>query len=345
MKRFVMGCALMVAALGAAAQPKEVAVVTGAGASFPAPLYARWAADYHQATGVRVNYQSIGSGAGVRQIEAATVDFGASDAPLAQEELVAKALVQFPTVIGGIVPVVNIPGIAAGQLRLDGAVLADIYLGRITHWNDARLVALNPDVALPDAAIAVVRRADASGSTFVFSHYLSAVSEVWRASVGTGTALNWPLGVGGKGNEGVAAFVRRLPHAIGYVEFAHAKQGGLAWVQLRNREGHFVAPGAASFRAAAAGADWGAGFYQILTHQPGQETWPIASATFVLLRRVQDKPQQAKAVLRFFDWAYGLGDASAAALDYVALPQQVKDAVMHSWGEIRDAAGQSIAPN
>jgi len=343
MKRFVMGCALMVAALGATAQSKDV--VTGAGASFPAPLYARWAADYHQATGMRVNYQSIGSGAGVRQIEAATVDFGASDAPLTQEELATKALVQFPTVIGGIVPVVNLPGIAAGQLRLDGAVLADIYLGRITRWNDARLVALNLDVALPDAAIAVVRRADASGSTFVFTHYLSAVSGPWREQVGTGTSVNWPLGVGGKGNEGVAAFVRRLPHAIGYVEFAHAKQGGLAWVQMRNREGHFVAPGAASFRAAAAGADWGAGFYQILTHQPGQEAWPIASATFVLLRRVQDKPQQAKAVLRFFDWAYGQGDASAAALDYVALPQQVKDAVMHSWGDIQDAAGQSITSN
>jgi len=342
MKRFAMGLVLCWFGAASAAEGDEV---TGAGASFPAPLYARWAADYHRATGARVNYQSIGSGAGVRQIEAGTVDFGASDVPLAQEELAAKALVQFPTVVGGIVPVVHVAGIAPGQLRLDGVVLADIYLGRITRWNDAAIAALNSDVPLPDAAIAVVRRADASGSTFVFSHYLSAVSEAWRGSVGTGTALNWPLGVGGKGNEGVAALVRRLPNAIGYVEFAHAKQGGLAWVQLRNREGAFVAPGAASFRAAAAGVDWGAGCAQMLTDQPGREAWPIASATFVLLRRLPEGSkgaQQAAAVLRFFSWAYSQGDVSAAALDYVALPQSVKEAVLQSWGEIRDAAGQPV---
>jgi len=317
--------------------------VTGAGASFPAPLYSRWAADYHQATGVKVNYQSVGSGAGLRQIEAKTVDFGASDAPLKADALAQKGLVQFPTVIGGIVPVVNIRGIAPGQLRLSGPVLAAIYLGEITRWNDAAIQALNPGVPLPHAPIAPVRRADGSGTTFGFTNYLSKVSAAWQSRVGEGTAVNWPVGAGGKGNEGVAAFVARLPNAIGYVEYAYVQQNGLAWVQLQNSAGHFVAPHAASFKAAAAGADWAKDFYQILTDQPGEHAWPIASATFILLHKVQERPQQAAAALRFFRWAYQAGEASASALDYVTLPQEVRDLVIQSWGEIRDAAGQRIA--
>jgi len=317
--------------------------VTGAGASFPAPLYSRWAADYHQATGVKVNYQSIGSGAGLRQIEARTVDFGASDAPLTDEELAAKGLVQFPTVIGGIVPVVNIAGVAPGQLRLSGALLADIYLGKIARWNDAAIVAMNPGVALPDAEIAPVRRADGSGTTFGLTHYLAKVSAQWKERVGSAAAVNWPVGAGGKGNEGVAAFVRRLPNSIGYVEYAYVKQNGLAWVQLQNRAGHFVAPNAASFQAAAAGADWERSFHQILTDQPGADAWPISSATFILMHRVQDKPQQAAAVLKFFRWTWQSGDASAAALDYVPMPHPVKDIIVQSWDDIRDTAGQPVA--
>jgi len=343
MKRFAIGAVVSgVMAVSTAWAQQEVSAVTGAGASFPAPLYSRWAADYHQATGIKINYQSVGSGAGLRQIEAKTVDFGASDAPLKEEALAEKGLVQFPTVIGGIVPVVNIRGIAPGQLRLSGEVLADIYLGKITRWNDAAIVALNPNVPLPNAAIAVVRRADGSGTTFGFTNYLSKVSADWQSRVGEGTAVNWPTGAGGKGNEGVAAFVARLPNSIGYVEYAYVKQNGLTWAQLQNNHGTFVAPHEASFKAAAAGADWASGFYQILTDQPGADAWPITSATFILLHKVQDKPQQAAATLKFFRWAYQFGDASASALDYVAMPQSVKDIVMQSWGQITDASGQRI---
>jgi len=341
MKRFAIGAVLSSVMLASAAWAQQEA--TGAGASFPAPLYSRWASDYHQATGVKINYQSVGSGAGLRQIEAKTVDFGASDAPLKEEALAEKGLVQFPTVIGGIVPVVNINGIEPGQLRLSGEVLADIYLGTITRWNDQAIAALNPGVALPDAAIAVVRRADGSGTTFGFTNYLSKVSAAWRSRVGEGTAVNWPTGAGGKGNEGVAAFVARLPNSIGYVEYAYVKQNGLTWAQLQNSDGNFVAPNEASFKAAAAGADWASGFYQILTNQPGAQAWPITSATFILMHKVQDKPQQAAATLKFFRWAYQSGDTSALALDYVAMPQSVKDIIIQSWSEIKDASGQSIS--
>jgi len=338
-------CAAAVVAMAvwpAAAHAQQEA--TGAGASFPAPLYSRWAADYHQATGVKVNYQSIGSGAGLRQIEAKTVGFWASDAPLSDADLAAKGLVQFPTVIGGIVPVVNIAGIAPGQLRLSGALLADIYLGKITRWNDAAIAAMNPGVPLPDAEIAPVRRADGSGTTFGLTHYLSKVSAEWKERVGTGTAVNWPVGAGGKGNEGVAAFVGRLPNSIGYVEYAYVKQNGLTWVQLQNRAGYFVAPNAASFQVAAAGAEWGRSFYQILTDQPGANAWPIASATFILMHKAQEKPAQAQAVLKFFRWAYQSGDASAHALDYVPMPQPVKDIIRQSWDDnIRGADGKPVA--
>ena len=343
MKRWINPLALSVVLCGVAMAPAMAQESTGAGASFPAPLYAKWAADYHKATGAKINYQSVGSGAGLRQIEAKTVDFGASDEPLTDEDLRKKGLVQFPTVIGGIVPVVNIQGVAPGQLKLSGPLLADIYLGKITRWNDPAIVALNAGVKLPDAAIAPVRRADGSGTTFGFTNYLSKVSPDWKAKVGEGKAVNWPLGAGGKGNEGVAAFVGRLANSIGYVEYAYVKQNKLNYAQLQNSAGHFVAPDEASFRAAAAGADWARSFYQILTNQPGKDAWPITSATFILMHKVQDKPQQAATVLKFFDWAYTSGDATASALDYVAMPQSVEAVIRKSWAEIQDGAGQPIA--
>ena len=328
-------------ALAGAAAAQDV---TGAGASFPAPLYAKWASDYNKATGARINYQSVGSGAGIKQIEAKTVDFGASDMPLKDEELKAKGLVQFPTVIGGIVPVVNIQGVAPGQLRLSGPVLADIFLGKIAKWSDPAIKALNPSLKLPDAAIAPVRRADGSGTSFIFTNYLSKVSPDWKAKVGEGTAVNWPTGAGGKGNEGVAAFVGRLPNSIGYVEYAYVKQNKMVWAQLQNGAGHFVAPEDKAFKAAAAGAEWNKSFYQILTNQPGNDSWPITGATFILMHKVQDKPAQAAAVLKFFDWAYKNGDKTADDLDYVPMPAAVKAQVEKLWAaELKDAAGKPIA--
>ena len=324
-------------------QPLAQSEATGAGASFPAPLYAKWAADYHKATGVKINYQSVGSGAGLRQIEAKTVDFGASDAPLKDEDLAKKGLVQFPTVIGGVVPVVNIKGIAPGQLKLSGAVLGDIYLGKVTQWNDAAIAALNPGVALPDAAIAPVRRADGSGTSFIFTNYLSKVNAEWKAKVGEGTAVNWPIGAGGKGNEGVAAFVGRLPNSIGYVEYAYVKQNKMNYVQLQNADGAFVTPDDDSFKAAAAGADWSKSFYQILTNQPGKAAWPLTGATFILMHKAQDKPQQAAATLKFFEWAYKSGDKQAGELDYVPMPEAVKGQIAKSWGQIVDGAGKAVA--
>lgn len=316
--------------------------VTGAGASFPAPLYARWAADYNKATGNRINYQSVGSGAGIRQISGKTVDFGASDAPLKDEDLAKDGLVQFPMVIGGVVPVVNIAGIATRQMKLSGAVLGDIYLGKITKWNDAAIAGLNPGLKLPDAQIAVVRRADGSGTSFIFTNYLSKVNEQWKSKVGEGTAVKWPTGAGGKGNEGVAAFVQRLPNSIGYVEYAYAKQNKMTYPLLQNAAGNFVAPDDASFKAAAAGADWAKSFYQILTNQPGKESWPITGATFIVMHARQDKPQPAAAALRFFDWAYKNGDQTALELDYVPMPDSVKSAARRQWARITDGAGAAV---
>ena len=333
-----LGAALLSFASLSAAQD-----VTGAGASFPAPLYAKWASDYNKATNVRINYQSVGSGAGLRQIEAKTVDFGASDAPLKDEDLAKKGLMQFPTVIGGVVPVVNIKGIAAGQLKLSGQVLGDIYLGKITRWTDPAIKALNPTLALPDAAIAPVRRADGSGTSFIFTNYLSKANADWKAKVGEGTAVNWPVGAGGKGNEGVAAFVGRLPNSIGYVEYAYVKQNKMNFVQLKNAAGNFVSPEDKAFKAAAAGADWAKSFYQILTEQPGKEAWPITGATFILMRKEQDKPAQAATSLKFFEWAYKQGDQTAANLDYVPMPDSVKAIVEKAWGEIKDASGKAVA--
>ena len=317
--------------------------VTGAGASFPAPLYSKWASDYHKATGVKINYQSVGSGAGLRQFEAKTVDFGASDAPLKDEELKAKSLVQFPTVIGGVIPVVNIKGIAPGQLKLNGQVLGDIYLGKITKWNDPAIKALNGTLALPDEAIAPVRRADGSGTSFIFTNYLSKVNTEWKAKVGEGTAVNWPTGAGGKGNEGVAAFVNRLPNSIGYVEYAYVKQNKMTYALMQNAAGQFVAPEDGAFKAAAAGADWAKSFYQILTNQPGAQSWPITGATFILMQKTQDKPAQAAATLKFFDWAYKNGDKTADDLDYVPMPAAVKTAIAKSWSDIKDASGKTMA--
>ncbi len=317
--------------------------VTGAGASFPAPLYAKWASDYNKATGVKINYQSVGSGAGLKQIEAKTVDFGASDAPLTDDELSKKGLMQFPTVIGGVVPVVNIVGIKPGELKLNGQVLGDIYLGKIVKWNDAAIKALNPSLALPDAAIAPVRRADGSGTSFIFTNYLSKVNAEWKSKVGEGTAVNWPTGAGGKGNEGVAAFVGRLPNSIGYLEYAYVKQNKMTYALLQNSAGVFAAPDDSGFKAAAAGADWAKSFYQILTNQPGKDSWPITGATFILMHKAQDKPEKAAASLKFFEWAYKNGDQVSDDLDYVPMPASVKLIVAKAWGDIKDASGKPIA--
>src|SRR5436309_3440609 len=317
--------------------------VTGAGATFPAPLYAKWADAYNKASGARINYQSVGSGAGLKQIRSKTVDFGASDMPLKDDELAKDGLVQFPTVIGGVVPVVNIKGVQPGQIKLTGAALADIYLGKITKWNDAALTALNPGVPLPDAAISVVRRADGSGTSFIFTNYLSKVNPEWQAKVGEGTAVNWPTGAGGKGNEGVAAFVNRLPNSIGYVEYAYVKQNKMTYTQLKNKDGQFVSPDDANFKAAAAGADWSRSFYQVLTEQPGKDAWPLTGATFIMMHKAQEKPAQAITTLKFFDWAYASGDKMAAELEYVPLPDSVKALVRKQWLEIKDASGKVVA--
>lgn len=316
---------------------------TGAGASFPAPLYAKWAADYHKATGAKINYQSVGSSAGIKQIDAKTVDFGASDAPLTDEELAKKGLVQFPTVVGGVIPVVNIAGVKPGELRLSGPVLGDIFLGKIAKWNDPAIAALNPGVKLPDATIAPVRRADGSGTTNAFTNYLSQVSPEWKSKVGEGTAVNWPTGAGGKGNEGVAAFVGRLPNSIGYVEYAYVKQNKMTYVQMQNAAGKFVSPGDDNFKAAAAGADWARSFYQVLNNKLGDASWPITTATYILMHKNQDKPVQAATVLKFFEWAYKTGDKTADDLDYVPMPDSVKNLIYKAWGDIRDGAGKPVA--
>jgi phosphate transport system substrate-binding protein len=317
--------------------------VTGAGATFPAPLYAKWADAYNKATGQKINYQSVGSSAGLRQIRAKTVDFGASDIPLSDADLAKDGLIQFPTVMGGVVPVINVRGIQPGQVRLTGQVLGDIYLGKITKWNDPALTALNPGVPLPDAAIAPVRRADGSGTTFIFTNYLSKVNAEWKSKVGEGAAVNWPTGAGGKGNEGVAAFVQRLPNSIGYVEYSYAKTNRMSHVQLRNAAGNFVAPDDATFKAAAAGASWDKTFFQILTEQPGAQAWPITGATFIVMQAKQDNAAKAASVLRFFDWAYANGDKMSSELEYVSLPDSVEALVRREWAKIVDGGGKAVA--
>ena len=321
------------------------AEITGAGATFPYPIYAKWADAYKTKTGVAMNYQSIGSGGGIAQIKAGTIDFGASDMPLAADDLKAAGLMQFPAIVGGVVPVMNLDGVAPGAMRLTGPVLADIYLGKIRKWNDKAIAELNAGVALPDEAIAVVRRSDGSGTTFIFTDYLSKVSPEWKSRVGSSTAVAWPEGVGGKGNEGVAAYVQRIRGAIGYVEYAYAKRNRMTHASVRNRDGQFVQPDDATFKAAAANADWknAPGFYQILTDQPGRTAWPITGASFILMHVRQDKPQNAAEVLKFFDWSFRNGQELAEALDYVPLPSAVVTIVEDAWKtQIGDGAGKAV---
>ena len=317
---------LSVVAVSATAQE-----VTGAGATFPAPLYSKWASDYNRVTNIKINYQSVGSGAGIKQIEAKTVTFGASDMPLTDEKLAASGLFQFPTAIGGVVPVINVKGIEPGQLKLSGTLIADIFLGKITRWDDSAIRALNPSLALPDQAITVVRRADGSGTTFIWTNYLSKVSREFKDTIGEGTAVNWKVGAGGKGNEGVAAMVRQLPGTLGYVEFAYVKQTKMNWVNVQNSAGTWVAPTEESFKAAAANADWNRTYFQILTNQAGREAWPISGATFILLYLKPEDAAKSKTAIAFFDWAFASGDRAADDLDYVALPLAVKNKIRADW--------------
>jgi len=336
--------AIVAAATSLGVTAATAAEVTGAGASFPAPVYAKWADAYQKATGNKINYQSIGSGGGIKQITSKTVDFGASDMPLTPQDLDKAGMMQFPTVIGGVVPVVNIPGIKAGDLRLTGAVLGDIYLGKIVKWNEKAIADLNPKLTLPAQDIAVVRRADGSGTSFIFTNYLSKVNAEWKSKVGEGTAVQWPVGLGGKGNEGVSAFVQRVPAAIGYVEYAYAKQNKLAHAQMQNADGVFVQPEDDAFKAAAAGADWTkSAFYEILTDKPGKATWPISGATFILIHKVQDKPAQGLEVLKFFEWSFKNGDKMAADMDYVPLPDSLVKLINTTIANnVKDASGKAL---
>ncbi len=320
--------------------------ITGAGASFPQPVYVQWAQAFQAATGGKVNYQSIGSSGGVKQISAKTVQFGASDSPLKAEELEKQGLVQFPTVIGGVVPVVNVDGIVAGDLKLTGEVLAGIYLGDIKKWNDPKIKALNPSLVLPDAPITTVFRSDGSGTSFIFTTYLSQVSPKWKDTVGAANTVKWPTsdsGTAGKGNEGVSTYVNRVKNSIGYVEYAYAKQNNMAHVQMQNAASKFVQPSQESF-AAAADVDWKSipGFSLVLTNQPAEKAWPLAAATFILVHKKANNPAQAKAVLDFFDWSYKNGNEAAAKLDYVPLPDNVKELVRAEWKTITDNQGKAV---
>jgi phosphate transport system substrate-binding protein len=343
LKQIIFGITAATALTYAAAT--QAVDITGAGATFPYPVYAKWADAYKTKTGVGMNYQSIGSGGGIKQILAKTVDFGATDAPMTPEEQEKNGLTQFPTVIGGVVPVVNLEDVAAGQLKLSGDVLADIFLGKITKWNDPKIVADNKGVKLTDQDITVVHRADGSGTTFIFTTYLSQVSPEWNSSVGADKAVSWKTGTGGKGNEGVASYVQRIKGSIGYVEYAYALQNKMNGVQLKNRDGQFVKPEESAFKAAAANANWdkSKGFFEILTNEPGKESWPITGATFILVYKTQDKAATAHEVLKFFDWAYSNGNKMASDLDYVPLPDNVQKMIRASWKEqIKDASGKTI---
>ena len=322
----------------------QAADITGAGSTFAAPIYTKWADAYQKSGGGKVNYQGIGSSGGIKQIIAKTVDFAGSDAPLKDDELAKDGLFQFPTVVGGVVPVVNLPGVTPGQLTLSGEVLGDIYLGKIKKWNDPAIAALNPKAKLPDTDIAVVRRADGSGTSFIWTNYLSKVNADWKSKVGEGATVSWPTGTGGKGNDGVAAFVQRLPGAIGYVEWAYAKQNKMVYVDLKNSAGNVVEPKTETFKAAAAGADWSKSFYQILTNEPGKDAWPVVGATFVLLHTTQDKAPQGAETLKFFDWAFKNGTQAADSLDYISLPESVVTEIKSQWKDkVKDASGKAVA--
>ena len=341
LNRILSGLGLSLTLLGAA----HAADITGAGATFPYPIYAKWAEAYKAQTGIGMNYQSIGSGGGIKQIKAKTVDFGASDAPLKPEDLDFNGLTQFPTVIGGVVPVINVQGVAPGELKLSADTLSAIYLGKITKWNDPQIAADNKGLTLPDQAITVVHRSDGSGTTFIFVTYLSQVSTEWMRNVGASTAVQWPVGTGGKGNEGVASYVQRIKGSIGYVEYAYALQNKMNYVQLKNRDGNFVKPDADNFKAAAANAKWDAnkGFYEILTNEPGKDSWPITGATFILVYKAQEDADKAREVLKFFDWAYTNGDKMASDLDYIPMPDNVVKMISDSWKkQIKDSKGNAI---
>ena len=336
MKRLIAAVLLTLTGVAFAAD------ITGAGATFPYPIYSKWAEAYKAATGIGLNYQSIGSGGGIKQIKSKTVDFGASDMPLKLEELDREGLVQFPAIIGGVVPVVNLVGIQPGQVRLTGDVLAKIYLGKITKWTDPAIRALNPDVKFPEMDITVLHRADGSGTTFLFTDWLGKVNADWKDKVGSATSVKWPTGIGGKGNEGVAANAQRLQGAIGYVEYAYAKKNKLAHVQLQNRDGKWVQPDDETFKAAAANAEWSTsnGLYNVLTDQKGQNAWPITGASYIIMHKQQSDPVVGRAVLKFFSWAYTNGGAMATELDYVHLPKDVISKVRVEWtkfnlGEIK----------
>jgi phosphate transport system substrate-binding protein len=318
--------------------------ISGAGATFPYPIYAKWAEAYKAKTGVALNYQSIGSGGGIKQITSKTVDFGASDMPLEPGVLAKDGLQQFPMVMGGVVMVVNLQGIKPGQLKLDGNTIAGMYLGTIAKWNDPAIKALNPDVPLPDKAVATVHRSDGSGTNFIFTHYLSSVDPEFKSKVGENTSVEFPGGLGGKGNEGVAALASRTDGAIGYVEYAYALQNKMTYTLLKNHDGAFVSPDSKTFQAAADNADWAkaTGFYLLLTNQPGNESWPITGATFILMHKVQDHPDRADAVLKFFDWSYHNGSQMAEQLDYVPMPANVVGMVEESWKQIKAADGKPV---
>ena len=319
--------------------------ITGAGASFPYPIYAKWASLYEKESGTKVNYQSIGSGGGQQQIIAKTVNFGASDDPMKAEQLEQHQLLQFPAIIGGTVPVVNLPEFKAGELKLSGSLLADIFLGKIKKWNDEAIAALNPNLNLPDKMIIVVHRSDGSGTTFGWTNYLSKVSEEWKTKVGEGKSVKWPTGQGGKGNEGVAAYVKQLKYSIGYVEYAYAKQNNLAWASLQNKDGVFVQPSVDSFGAAAANTDWNsaAGMGVILTNEPGAQSWPVTAASFILVNKTADNPAATKAVFDFFNWALTKGKTTANELDYVPLPDNVVEQLKAQWSDVKDKNGQSVS--
>ncbi|WP_312510460.1 phosphate ABC transporter substrate-binding protein PstS [Massilia sp.] len=342
MKQVFVSIALAASAFAASAQ---AANITGAGATFPYPIYAKWAEMYKAASGNGLNYQSVGSGAGIKQIKAKTVDFGASDMPLAADELNSAGLIQFPAIMGGVVPIVNLPGIAPGQMKLTGAVIADIYLGKITKWNAPQIAALNPGVKLPDTDITVVRRADSSGTSFLWTDFLSKTSPEWKKAIGAGTTVKWAVGVGGKGNEGVAANVQRIKGGIGYVEWAYAKKNKMSHTQLQNKDGAFLQPSDDAFMAAASGANWAGtpGFGVVLTDQAGKGSWPITGASYILVHRSQADAAKGKEVLKFFDWAYKNGDAAAAELDYVPMPDAVTKLVQDAWkANMKDAAGKAL---
>ncbi|MDK6076848.1 phosphate ABC transporter substrate-binding protein PstS [Massilia varians] len=342
MKHLFVSVAIAATSIVASAQ---AANITGAGATFPYPVYAKWAELYQKASGVGLNYQSVGSGAGIKQIKARTVNFGASDMPLPAAELNAAGLFQFPAIMGGVVPIINLPGVAPGQVRLSGAVLADIYLGKITKWNAPQIAALNPGVKLPADDITVVRRADSSGTSFLFTDYLAQVSPEWKSKIGAGTAVKWAVGVGGKGNEGVAANVQRIKGSIGYVEWAYAKKNRMQHTQLQNKDGVFLQPSDDAFKAAASGANWAGtpGFAVVLTNQAGKASWPITGASYILMHKTQPNAATAKEVLKFFDWAYKNGGAAAAELDYVPMPDSVTKLVQDAWrANLKDAAGKAV---